>query len=265
MQRVRSGVGFLTVSLLLAGVSSGCVASRKYVRNEVKTSSDNLSAQIDATNGQVRETQDSVNQLSTKVTGVDERVTGVDQRVSNVNTKVDDLDTRTTQSVNGLKTDVSSVKTDVSNVNTKTDATSRDLVALDQRFQKRNDYAVSSQTAILFRFDSDKLTEDNKPPLDKIAEAVITNPDAILVLEGHTDATGDRAYNIKLGERRIEAVRRYLAVEKGVPVYKIEQISFGAEKPVASNDSKAGREQNRSVTLSILVPSTDGEAVSLNR
>ena len=265
MQRVRSGMRFLTVSLILAGISSGCVATRKYVRNEVKTSEDNLSAQIDATNGQVKETQDAVNQLSTRVTGVDQRVSTVDQKVSNVSTKVDDLDARTTQSVTGLKNDVTVVKTDVNNVNTKTEATSRDLAELDQRFQKRNNYAVSSQTSILFRFDSDQLTPENKGPLDEIVGSLMSNPDAILVLEGHTDATGNREYNIKLGERRIESVRRYLAVDKGVPVYKIEQISFGAEKPIAPNDSKAGREQNRAVTLSILVPSTDGAAVSLNR
>jgi outer membrane protein OmpA-like peptidoglycan-associated protein len=265
MQRVRSGVGFLTVLLVLAGLSSGCLATRKYVRNEVKASADNLSAQIDATNGQVKETQDAVHQLSTRVTGVDQRVTTVDQRVTSVNTKVDELDTRTTQSVSGLKTDVSAVRTEVSSVNTRAETTSRDLASLDQKFQKRNNYAVSSQKAIQFKFDSATLTEDSKAPLDEIAAAVMENPDAILVLEGHTDSTGDRNYNIRLGERRIEAVRRYLAVEKGVPVYKIEEISFGAEKPIAPNDSKQGREQNRAVTLSILVPSTDGAAVSLNR
>jgi outer membrane protein OmpA-like peptidoglycan-associated protein len=241
------------------------MATRKFVRNEVKTSHDNLSAQIDATNAQVKETQDAVNQVNTRVTGVDQRVTTVDGRVTTVNGKVDDLDTRTNQSVSGLKTDVGNVRTEVGAVNTKAETTSRDLASLDQKFQKRNNYAVSSQKAILFRFDSATLSDDSKAPLDEIAVAVMENPDAILLLEGHTDATGNSDYNIKLGERRIEAVRRYLAVDKGVPVYKIEQISFGSAKPIAPNDSKAGREQNRAVTLSILVPSIDGAAVSLNR
>jgi outer membrane protein OmpA-like peptidoglycan-associated protein len=269
MQRLRSGVGFVTVSLLLAGFSSGCLATRKFTRNEVKTASDNLSAQIDATNSQVKETQDAVNQVNTRVTGVDQRVSTVDQRVTTVNTRVEELDTRTNQTnqnVTTLRNDVGTVRTDVGNVNTKADATNKDLTALDQRFQKRNNYAVSTQKAILFRFDSDKLTDDSKPSLDEIAAAVMANPDAILVLEGHTDSSGDRTYNIRLGERRIEAVRRYLAVDKGVPVYKIEQISFGSEKPIAPNDSKEGREQNRAVTLSIMVPSLEGgAAVSLNR
>jgi outer membrane protein OmpA-like peptidoglycan-associated protein len=157
------------------------------------------------------------------------------------------------------------VRTEVGTVNTKTETNTRELAALDQRFQKRNNYTVSSQKAVLFKFDSARLTDDNKAPLDEIATAIMENPDAILVLEGHADSTGDREYNIRLGERRVEAVKRYLAVDKGVPVYRIEEISFGAEKPLVPNDSKANREQNRAVNLMILVPSMDGAAVSLNR
>jgi outer membrane protein OmpA-like peptidoglycan-associated protein len=112
----------------------------------------------------------------------------------------------------------------------------------------------------LFAFDSAKLSKDAMAPLDEIAQAITSNPDAILVLEGHTDSAGDKDYNVKLGERRVEAVKRYLAVDKGVPVYKIEEISFGADKPVVPNDSKQNREQNRAVTLSILVPNGTGTA-----
>ena len=69
---------------------------------------------------------------------------------------------------------------------------------------------------------------------------------------------------MKLGERRIEAVRRYLAVQKGVPVYKIHDISFGAEKPIAENKTRDGREKNRAVTMTVLVPKVDGAVASRN-
>jgi flagellar motor protein MotB len=74
-----------------------------------------------------------------------------------------------------------------------------------------------------------------------------------------------KTYNIRLGERRIEAVKRYLAVEKGVPVYKIEEISFGSEKPIGPNDSRQAREQNRAVTLSILTPALNSASSASNR
>ena len=261
MQRLRTGIWALSISVLLVGVSSGCVASRKFVRKEVKTSSDALTAQIEATNGQVKETQDAVNQTNQRVAAVDQRVTTVDQRVTGVNGRVDDLDTRTNANTQG----VSTLRTDVSNVNTKTDTTNRNLTVLDEKFQKRNNYTVASTKTVLFKFDSDKLDKNNVAPLDEIAAAVMQNPDAILVLEGHTDSTGDKSYNIRLSERRVEAVKRYLAVDKGVPVYKIEQIGFGADKPIAENNSKQNREQNRAVTLSILTPALDANASAANR
>ena len=255
MQNFKTGVLALTVSVALAGVSSGCLSTRKFTRNEVKASSDALkadyTAKVDATNAQVKETQDSVNQVNTRVSQVDQRVTTVDQKVAATDTKVTELDTKTTNNINGVRTDLTG---QVNTVRTAGETTNRNLGTLDQNFKNRNNFSMSSQKSVLFKFDSDKLTDEGKAALDEVASAVTSNPDVILVLEGHTDNTGDKTYNVRLGERRIETVKRYLAVDKGVPVYKIEEISFGADKPVAPNDSKQGREQNRSVTLTVLAP-----------
>lgn len=268
MQRFRNSLLTLTVSVAIVGLTSGCLATRKYTRNEIKASSDaldsKLTAQIDATNGQVKETQDSVNRVNTRVTAVDQRVTTVDQKIdtqiAGVNTKVTEVDgrvTQTTQAVTGLRTDVTGVRS-------AGETTNRNLTALDQKFQNRNNYSMSTQKNVLFKFDSATLTDEGKAALDEVAGTVTGTPDAILVLEGHTDNRGDKVYNIRLGERRIEAVKRYLAVEKGVPVFKIEEISFGADKPVAPNDSKEGREQNRSVTLTVMMPGS-GPSTAANR
>jgi outer membrane protein OmpA-like peptidoglycan-associated protein len=246
----------------LGSLSSGCIASRKFVRNEVKTSSDQLSGEISKTNGEVKETKDSVDQVNQKVAGVDQRVTGVDQkydqRVAGVDSKVSDLDSRTTQGINGLKTDVNSVSS-------KVDQTNSSVSSLDKKFQNRNNFQVSVQKSVLFKFDSADLKTADKSPLDEVASALSQNPDAIIVLEGHTDNTGDSTYNMRLGERRVDAVRRYLAIEKNVPVYRIEQISFGSEKPLAPNNSKDGREQNRSVSISVLVPNMVEALASTDR
>jgi len=256
MQRFKTGVLALTVSITLAGVSSGCLSTRKFTRNEVKASSDALkadyTAKIDAANGQIKETQDSVNQVNTRVSAVDTRVTQVDQKVAATDTKVTELDTKTTNSINTVRTDLTG---QVTTVRTAGETTNRNLNTLDQNFKNRNNFSMSSQKSVLFKFDSATLTDEGKAALDEVAQAVSGNADSILLLEGHTDNTGDKTYNIRLGERRIEAVKRYLAVDKGLPVYKIEDISFGADKPVAPNDSKQGREQNRSVTLTVLAPS----------
>ena len=71
-------------------------------------------------------------------------------------------------------------------------------------------------------------------------------------IEGHTDNVGDKTYNEKLGQERAEAVKRYLYEAHQVPLHKINVISYGEDKPVSPNNTKAGRAQNRRVVIRVL-------------
>jgi len=210
---------------MVATVFNACVASRKFVRTEVKDSADtlstNLNGRIDKTNGEVAEVRDGVNRVDGKVNTVDGKVTAVDGRVSQ-------LDTKTNERFN-------SVKEDVSAVDKKTGVVQSNVTALDQKFQNRNQYSVASEKSILFKFDSAKMDAKYQTDLEEIASILQKNADAIVVLEGRTDSKGDTDYNVKLGERRVESVRRYLAIDMGIPVYRIHEISYGAAKPVSEN------------------------------
>jgi outer membrane protein OmpA-like peptidoglycan-associated protein len=227
-----------------ASLSSACVATKKFVRGEVKTSSDTLGARIDTNEGSIKEAHDGISRVDGRVTGLDGRVTGVDEKVT------------------GLKGDVENVDRKADHAASMAEQAGTEVSLLDEKFQNRNHFTVANQTAVTFRFDSAKLDSSQQPALDSIAEMLAQNPDAVLILEGRTDSAGNSDYNIKLGERRMEAVRRYLAVEKGVPVYKIHQISFGAAQPIADNKSREGREKNRAVAMTILVPRVDTVATS---
>jgi outer membrane protein OmpA-like peptidoglycan-associated protein len=105
-----------------------------------------------------------------------------------------------------------------------------------------------------FKFDSATIESAHTASLDALAQEAKSNPDAILVLEGRTDATGDESYNIQLGDRRLESVILYLVVEQGVPMHQVHKMSFGAAQPVASNDTAEGRAQNRSVIIRVMGP-----------
>jgi outer membrane protein OmpA-like peptidoglycan-associated protein len=249
MQRLS----IVTLISALLVVTSGC-ASKKYVRNTVQTSSDALSARIDTNEGELKETRDT---LDKKITGVDTRVSGVDSRVSA-------LDSKTTEGLNGLKTDVSNVDQRAGQARTTAERAVNDVGALGKQFQNRNAYNVNDEKTIQFKFDSTKLDKEYMDLLDQVAATLVQNPDAIVVLEGRTDSIGNKDYNVRLGERRIEAVRRYLAVDKAVPVYKIHEISFGAEKPIAENKTKDGREKNRAVTMTVMTPKLDANVASKN-
>jgi outer membrane protein OmpA-like peptidoglycan-associated protein len=251
----RLSIVLLTSAALLA--TTGC-ATKKFVRTTVNTSADALSARIDTNEGEIKEVRDNADR---KITAVDGRVTA--------------LDTKTTEGFTGVRNDVQTVRGDVQKVDQKAgqaqtaaDKANSGVSSVDQKynqkFQDRNLFNISDTKAIQFKFDSATLDKQYTADLDSIASALTENPNAIVVLEGRTDSTGDKDYNVRLGERRIEAVRRYLAVEKGVPVYKIHELSFGAEKPVAENKTRDGREKNRAVTMTIMIPKADTSVASRN-
>jgi outer membrane protein OmpA-like peptidoglycan-associated protein len=242
---------FSVVLLVSAAIliMSGC-ASKKYVRNQVKTSSDALTVQIENTQGEVKEVRDSVDK--------------VDQRVSGVDAKVSKLDAKTTEQINSVKSDIQNADQKASRAQGAAERAGNDVTTLDQKFRNRNQYNTTDEKVVQFKFNSATLGPQYKDVLDEIANTLMQNPDAILVLEGRTDSMGSRDYNVKLGERRIDAVRRYLAVEKGIPVYRIHEISFGAEKPLAENKTREGREKNRVVSMTVLMPKTEGTVASRN-
>jgi outer membrane protein OmpA-like peptidoglycan-associated protein len=237
--------------------TSGC-ASKGFVRNSVKTSSDTLTARIETNEGELKETRDT---LDKKVSTVDSRVTTVDSRVSALDSKTNEGFSSVRSEV---KTAVGQVDQRAANAQTAADRAATAVNNLGTRFQNRNQYNVSDEKTIQFKFDSVKLDKEYMDVLDGIAATLMQNADALVVLEGRTDSVGNKDYNVRLGERRIEAVRRYLAVEKGVPVYKIHEISFGSEKPIAENKTRDGREKNRAVTMTILVPKSEGSVASRN-
>lgn len=82
--------------------------------------------------------------------------------------------------------------------------------------------------------------------LDRLVFTLQRCPTAVAVVEGHTDATGDAAANHRLSESRAAAVLAYLA-QAGIPAARLSAVGHGAGRPVAGNDSEAGRAQNRRI------------------
>jgi outer membrane protein OmpA-like peptidoglycan-associated protein len=82
----------------------------------------------------------------------------------------------------------------------------------------------------------------------KVSGILLAYPGLKIRVEGHTDAIGSDEYNQKLSEERAGTVREYL-VQQGVPDATVTAVGFGKAKPVASNDTAAGRQQNRRVEL----------------
>ncbi|HET8882392.1 MAG TPA: OmpA family protein [Solimonas sp.] len=103
---------------------------------------------------------------------------------------------------------------------------------------------------INFEFDSSRLTATAKAELDKIAVGLKGQPTMGLTIEGHTDATGPDAYNMKLSKDRASAARAYL-ISQGVAGSRLEAVGYGETKPMASNKTKDGRAENRRVEFRV--------------
>lgn len=101
-----------------------------------------------------------------------------------------------------------------------------------------------------FEFGSNRLTETAKQILNQVAETLNAYPDINVDVEGHTDYIGSDSYNMSLSERRADAVKDYLTAS-GVKAKRMTPIGYGKTRPIASNETEAGREQNRRVELHV--------------
>jgi OmpA-OmpF porin, OOP family len=112
------------------------------------------------------------------------------------------------------------------------------------------------QTIVLqnvnFETGSAVLTGQATKVLDSIASALKGQPNIHVEISGHTDSTGTPAFNLTLSQQRAESVRQYL-IGKGVDAGRMATQGFGETKPLVSNNTEAGRAQNRRVEFKILL------------
>ena len=106
------------------------------------------------------------------------------------------------------------------------------------------------ENIVKFAFDSSDLTAAAKTNLDKLAQVLVNNPDTNINIYGFTDSKGTDDYNLGLSDRRAAAVKAYMAT-KGVDGSRMITMGMGEKDPVASNDTDAGRAENRRVEFAI--------------
>jgi peptidoglycan-associated lipoprotein len=137
------------------------------------------------------------------------------------------------------------------------DQTTRDAL---QRAEAANKLAegkflyqmVLSDDSVKFPVDGSKLSPEAQTRLmDFISKLKSDNKNVYLEIQGHTDATGDKSFNERLGEQRAEAVRLFMN-QQGVPLNRMATISYGPDAPVAPNNTREGRAQNRRVVLIVM-------------
>jgi outer membrane protein OmpA-like peptidoglycan-associated protein len=190
---------------------------------------------VDTLSGSVEETQERTRQNETRIGAVDTKAEAAGKSAADARAAADaaaasakDVDTRLSGRINDVDAAV---------------AASRRLV-----------YEVTlSEDQGNFKFGSKALPDEAKARLDQmITQLKADTKNVFIEIEGHTDNVGAKDMNERIGLERAESVKRYLYEQHQVPLHKINVISYGEEKPVAPNNTRDGRAQNRRVVVKVL-------------
>jgi outer membrane protein OmpA-like peptidoglycan-associated protein len=134
------------------------------------------------------------------------------------------------------------------------DAAVAGVNATNERISSLDDYEPQTVTAVNFRTGSAVLSADSKTKLDEIATKAMNAKGYVLEVSGFADATGSINRNRLLSQRRADAVITYLVENHSIPLRRIvTPYGYGELNPVAENDTRDGRAQNRRVEIKLLV------------
>jgi len=104
--------------------------------------------------------------------------------------------------------------------------------------------SILLQRSVFFDYDSNAVKDEFRPLVQAHSKYLVENGNARIALEGNTDERGSREYNLALGQRRADSVKKIMTV-LGVPDARIETVSFGEEKPKSAGHDETAWSQNR--------------------
>jgi outer membrane protein OmpA-like peptidoglycan-associated protein len=218
------------VVVLAIGGSTAC-ATKKFVRTNVGQ----VNEKVDSLGRSVEETQERTRQNEGKISEVDQKAQAAGQAAQ-----------AASQSADRANSAASAAASTANSANSR-------AIELDKASKRLVFEVVLSEDQGNFKFAKTELPDEAKAKLDQMITQLKADPKgAYFEIEGHTDNVGDKMTNERVGLERAEAVKRYLYEQHQIPLHKINVISYGEEKPIAPNKTKAGRAQNRRVVIKVL-------------
>lgn len=210
---IKNTMSFLVVAVVVIDLLSGTgCATKKYVLGEVAS----LDQKVEGMESTVEENQ--------------KRIKEHDERLSTLGSLITQNQSEMSQQKSELDGKIDEVK-----------RFAQGKLILQEVM--RNDEAK-------FEFNKADLPDEAKAMLDQFVQTLVAqNRGLYLEIQGHTDSTGEEAWNVFLGKLRAEAVMEYLHSTYNIPLHRMEVISYGSSKPIADNSTNEGRAQNRRVVI----------------
>lgn len=240
------GMGTICLALALA---PGC-ASKKYVRGTMAPVEARVGTLESKTEGNAGDIATLDDQHESDVSRLDERATDALEKANEAQTAAD--------RAQGTAEDAAA---QAAAARAYADS---GLVRLEQTMVDMSRFEKAAGASVLFGFDKSVLNDDGKQRLATLVQQAGGHERYVMEVRGFTDSTGNPAYNLKLSQLRAESVVRELNGKHGVPLRAIHRIGLGEDAPMSDNKSRAGREQNRRVEVTLFVPKAGGP-VALSR
>jgi peptidoglycan-associated lipoprotein len=224
---MRTFIVALSVAALAAGSTTAC-ATKGFVRNRVGEVND----KVESVSKSLEETQERTRKNEAAIADANLKIVQVDQKAAAGNAAASEA---------------------AATARTTADRAAEKAAAVEVA-TKRIVYEVTiSEDQGNFKLNQTALPAEAKTRIDEMINQMKATPNgAYIEVAGYTDNTGEKAYNEQLGLERAESVKRYLYQQHQIPLHRISVISYGSEKPVAPNTTRAGRAQNRRVVIRVL-------------
>jgi len=233
-ESVLAGLALLTLAV------GGCIATRPYVRTQVQSSE--------------ARTQDRVDSVEQRVGTVERDL--VEEKTRRLSLETDLVQVRQMTEDTARQADrTRELATQTHELAAKADTAARDalqtVAGLPASKTPRPPAGPAETFVIQFAFADSRLDNSSRMTLTKALKRLQQNPALVVKIEGYTDSAGSASGNVKLSQRRADEVWRFL-VGNGIKRNRIETQAMGEARPVASNDSPTGRDQNRRVSITLL-------------
>jgi outer membrane protein OmpA-like peptidoglycan-associated protein len=238
---------FLGITLILGGalLAGGC-ATKKYVQqtaSPIQSKVDQVADQSNKQGASLETAQKDIERHETGINAAKERAMSAEKAAGDA--------------MSAAKTADSTANEARSLANQHT----QQINSLQQSLGNLDDYKLAAETVVPFGFNKDALTPEAKEQLDQFVKEHSNSKRYFITIEGFTDKTGALSYNDALSRRRADRVMAYLVTQHDIPVFRIQEIGLGTEKPADTGRNRAARAKNRRVEIRLF--SADSNVASM--
>lgn len=241
-----------TAAVALSLVGTGC-ATHKYVAKTVAP----VKQEVDEAQAKNAEQDKTISTQGTEIQALDRDLSHTKEQLKDTDNKAaqaGDAARAADQKAAGAQQAADSAQQSANGAKTFAE---QGLDRMGHTIDSMNKYQMAKSETVLFKVNSDKLSDEGKQQLDELAKQAQGMERFVVEIQGFTDKTGTATYNDELSQRRAETVARYLTVEYKIPVRNVTMLGVGYAMPVADDKTRDGRKQNRRVEVKLWVPQAE--------